>query len=79
MAINAEPALSPHLSPRCLGDRLLIAAFDAVELGRVPGPDGNRSTPHRYAYQRLYGDARTTSRSGGKSTPTRAEHRSPFI
>lgn len=42
MAINVEPALSPHL---VVGDAaaaidFYIKAFDAVELGRVPGPDG---------------------------------------
>ncbi len=42
MAINVKPALSPHL---VVGDAaaaidFYVEAFDAVELGRVPGPDG---------------------------------------
>ena len=42
MAITIEPALSPHL---VVGDAaaaidFYVKAFDAVEIGRVPGPDG---------------------------------------
>jgi PhnB protein len=42
MAIPVEPALSPHLvvddAAAAIG--FYVKAFDAVELGRVPGPDG---------------------------------------
>ena len=42
MAIAVEPALSPHLT---VGDAaaaidFYVKAFGAVEVGRVPGPDG---------------------------------------
>jgi PhnB protein len=42
MAIEVQPSVSPHLT---VGDGaaaidFYVKAFDAVELGRVPGPDG---------------------------------------
>jgi PhnB protein len=42
MAIEVQPSVSPHL---VVGDGaaaidFYVKAFDAVELGRVPGPDG---------------------------------------
>ena len=42
MAIEVQPSLSPHL---CVDDAaaaidFYVKAFDADELGRVPGPDG---------------------------------------
>jgi PhnB protein len=42
MAINVEPALSPHLvvDDAAAAIDFYVKAFDAVELGRVPGPDG---------------------------------------
>jgi PhnB protein len=42
MAINIEPALSPHLvvDNAAAAIDFYVKAFDAVELGRVPGPDG---------------------------------------
>ncbi|OBJ51531.1 VOC family protein [Mycobacterium asiaticum] len=42
MAINVEPALSPHLvvDNAAAAIDFYVKAFDAVELGRVPGPDG---------------------------------------
>jgi PhnB protein len=42
MAIEVQPAVSPHLivdgAAAAIG--FYVRAFDAVELGRVPGPDG---------------------------------------
>ncbi len=42
MAINVEPALSPHLvvDNAAAAIDFYVKAFDAVELGRVPRPDG---------------------------------------
>ncbi|MCW2691108.1 MAG: hypothetical protein JWR37_5998 [Mycobacterium sp.] len=42
MAINVEPTLSPHLvvDDAAAAIDFYVKAFDAVELGRVPGPDG---------------------------------------
>ncbi|GBE68029.1 hypothetical protein MFM001_44910 [Mycobacterium sp. MFM001] len=42
MAIAVEPALSPHLvvDDAAAAIDFYVKAFDAVELGRVPGPDG---------------------------------------
>jgi PhnB protein len=42
MAIAVEPALSPHLTVDNAADAIdfYIKAFGAVELGRVPRPDG---------------------------------------
>ena len=42
MAITVEPALSPHLvvDDAAAAIDFYVRAFDAVELGRVPGPDG---------------------------------------
>ena len=42
MAINIEPAVSPHLvvDDAAAAIDFYVKAFDAVELGRVPGPDG---------------------------------------
>ncbi|WP_368773216.1 VOC family protein [Mycobacterium ostraviense] len=42
MAITVEPALSPHLvvDDAAAAIDFYVKAFDAVELGRVPGPDG---------------------------------------
>ncbi|AKN16205.1 VOC family protein [Mycobacterium haemophilum] len=42
MAINVEPALSPHLVVNDAAGAIdfYVKAFDGVELGRVPGPDG---------------------------------------
>lgn len=42
MAIAVEPALSPHLvvDDAAAAIDFYVRAFDAVELGRVPGPDG---------------------------------------
>ncbi|OBK23619.1 VOC family protein [Mycobacterium asiaticum] len=42
MAINVEPALSPHLvvDNAAAAIDFYVKAFDAVEMGRVPGPDG---------------------------------------
>jgi PhnB protein len=42
MAINIEPALSPHLvvDDAAAAIDFYVKAFGAVELGRVPGPDG---------------------------------------
>jgi PhnB protein len=42
MAINIEPALSPHLvvDNAAAAIDFYVKAFDAVELGRVPRPDG---------------------------------------
>src|ERR1700753_3422369 len=42
MAINIEPAVSPHLvvDDAAAAIDFYVKAFGAVELGRVPGPDG---------------------------------------
>lgn len=42
MAIHVEPALSPHLvvDDAAAAIDFYVRAFDAVELGRVPSPDG---------------------------------------
>ncbi|OBF18866.1 hypothetical protein A5725_01730 [Mycobacterium kubicae] len=42
MAITVEPALSPHLvvDDAAAAIDFYVKAFDAVELGRVPGPEG---------------------------------------
>src|SRR6201987_5342103 len=42
MAIAVEPALSPHLvvDDAAAAIDFYVKAFDAQELGRVPGPDG---------------------------------------
>lgn len=42
MAINVEPALSPHLvvDDAAAAIDFYVKAFGGVELGRVPGPDG---------------------------------------
>ncbi len=42
MAIAVEPALSPHLvvDDAAAAIDFYVRAFDAAELGRVPGPDG---------------------------------------
>lgn len=42
MAITVEPAVSPHLvvDDAAAAIDFYVKAFDAVELGRVPGPDG---------------------------------------
>lgn len=42
MAITVEPALSPHLvvDDAAAAIDFYVNAFDAVELGRIPGPDG---------------------------------------
>src|ERR1700748_3869226 len=42
MAIAVEPALSPHLvvDNAAAAIDFYVKAFDAQELGRVPGPDG---------------------------------------
>ncbi|QLL06702.1 VOC family protein [Mycobacterium vicinigordonae] len=42
MAITVQPALSPHLvvDNAAAAIDFYVKAFDAVELGRVPGPDG---------------------------------------
>jgi PhnB protein len=42
MAITVEPALSPHLvvDDAAAAIEFYVKAFDAVELGRVPRPDG---------------------------------------
>jgi PhnB protein len=42
MAIAVEPALSPHLvvDDAAAAIDFYVKAFDAVELGRVPGPNG---------------------------------------
>ncbi|GFG66854.1 hypothetical protein MKUB_43440 [Mycobacterium kubicae] len=42
MAITVEPALSPHLvvDDAAAAIDFYVKAFDAVELGRVPGPQG---------------------------------------
>ncbi len=42
MAITVEPALAPHLvvDDAAAAIDFYVRAFDAVELGRVPGPDG---------------------------------------
>ena len=42
MAIEVEPALSPHLvvDNAAAAIDFYVKAFDAVEYGRVPGPDG---------------------------------------
>lgn len=42
MAITVEPALSPHLvvDDAAAAIDFYVRAFDAAELGRVPGPDG---------------------------------------
>lgn len=42
MAITVEPALSPHLvvDDAAAAIAFYVKAFDAVELGRVPGPEG---------------------------------------
>jgi len=42
MAITIEPTLSPHLivDDAAAAIDFYVKAFDAVELGRVPGPDG---------------------------------------
>lgn len=42
MAIAVEPALSPHLvvDDAAAAIDFYVTAFDGVELGRVPGPDG---------------------------------------
>jgi PhnB protein len=42
MAINIEPAVSPHLvvDDAAAAIDFYVKAFDATEMGRVPGPDG---------------------------------------
>jgi PhnB protein len=42
MAITVEPAVSPHLvvDDAAAAIDFYVKAFDAVEIGRVPGPDG---------------------------------------
>jgi PhnB protein len=42
MGITVEPALSPHLvvDDAAAAIDFYVRAFDAVEIGRVPGPDG---------------------------------------
>jgi PhnB protein len=42
MAIEVQPAVSPHLvvDDAAAAIDFYVTAFDAVELGRVPGPDG---------------------------------------
>lgn len=42
MAINVEPAVSPHLvvDNAAAAIDFYVKAFDAEEMGRVPGPDG---------------------------------------
>src|SRR5215510_2504939 len=42
MAIEVQPSLSPHLcvDGAAAAIDFYLKAFDAVELGRVPGPDG---------------------------------------
>jgi PhnB protein len=42
MAIAVEPALSPHLTVYSAAAAIdfYVKAFDAVEIGRVPRPDG---------------------------------------
>ena len=42
MAIKVEPALAPHLivNDAAAAIDFYVKAFDAVEYGRVPGPDG---------------------------------------
>ena len=42
MAIEVQPALSPHLvvDDAAAAIDFYVKAFDAVEYGRVPGPDG---------------------------------------
>jgi PhnB protein len=42
MAIEVQPAVSPHLvvDDAAAAIDFYVKAFDAVELGRVPGPDG---------------------------------------
>jgi PhnB protein len=42
MAIDVEPALSPYLTVAGAAEAIdfYVKAFNAVELGRVPGPDG---------------------------------------
>jgi PhnB protein len=42
MAIEVQPAVSPHLvvNDAAAAIDFYVTAFDAVELGRVPGPDG---------------------------------------
>ncbi len=42
MAINIEPAVIPHLvvDDAAAAIDFYVKAFDAVEMGRVPGPDG---------------------------------------
>src|ERR1700752_2941260 len=42
MAIEVHPSVSPHLvvDDAAAAIDFYIKAFDAVELGRVPGPDG---------------------------------------
>ena len=42
MAIKVEPAVSPHLivDDAAAAIDFYVKAFDAVEYGRVPGPDG---------------------------------------
>jgi PhnB protein len=42
MAIAVEPALSPHLvvDDAAAAIDFYVKAFDAVEIGRVPGPEG---------------------------------------
>jgi PhnB protein len=42
MAIEVQPAVSPHLvvDNAAAAIDFYVKAFDAVELGRVPGPDG---------------------------------------
>ncbi len=81
MAINAEPALSTHLSSRrCLGDRLTSGRLDAVELGRPRSrwqTDPRRTTHQRFTVM-LNDDVPQMRRQS--MTPTCwAEHRSPFI
>lgn len=51
MAINVEPALSPHLVVDDAASAIdfYVKAFDAVELGRVPGPDGKLIHAAHYA------------------------------
>ena len=57
MAIEVQPSLSPHLcvDGAAAAIDFYVKAFDAVELGRVPGPDG--AGARRAADQRVHGAA----------------------
>ena len=74
MAIEVHPSVSPHL---VVGDGaaaidFYVKAFDAVELGRVPGPDGRlmHAALHINGSTVMLNDDFPEYNDGKSSTPT---------